>query len=252
MRRRSSSSRRGSTSDSSGSNPEAPITIPSRLKKGFFERAGERQERLIRRYEEHMAKAARCGDCGKLREAAPDLWAFDDINDPDWYARELAEEEADRTRRREAGEEVSDDEDVVCPGCEAEKRGEKGVPHVGDDFNVPPNKPEEKAANRFDFNKMEQNLRPELKEPLEQLMRDLQIIREQQQLIREDEEKEIEEEQKDWPEDKRAAWRAELKSTGTNTWPSRSGMTPRDASRSCTRRPGRPSTSPTLTASGSS
>jgi len=184
--------------------------MPSRLKKGFFERAGDRQERLIRRYEEHMAKAARCGDCGKLREAAPDLWAFDDINDPDWYARELAEEEADRERRRAAGEEVSDDEDVVCPGCEAEKRGEKGVPHVGDDFNVPPNKPEEKAANRFDFDKMEENLRPELKEPLELLMRDLQIIREQQKLIREDEEKEIEEEQKDWPEEKRAAWRAEL------------------------------------------
>ena len=105
---------------------------------------------------------------------------------------------------------MSDDEDVVCPGCEAEKRGEKGVPHVGDDFNVPPNKPEEKAANRFDFDKMEENLRPELKEPLELLMRDLQIIREQQKLIREDEEKEIEEEQKDWPEEKRAAWRAEL------------------------------------------
>ena len=81
---------------------------------------------------------------------------------------------------------------------------------MGDDFNVPPNKPEEKAANRFDFNKMEENLRPELKEPLEQLIRDLQIIREQQKLIQEDEEKEIEEEQKDWPEEKRAAWRAEL------------------------------------------
>ena len=91
--------------------------MPSRLKKGFWERAGDRQERLIRRYEEHMAKAHRCGDCGKLREAPPDLWAFDDINDPDWYARELAEEEADRERRRAAGEEVSDDEDVVCPGC---------------------------------------------------------------------------------------------------------------------------------------
>ena len=95
-------------------------------------------------------------------------------------------------------------------GVRGGEEGREGVPHVGDDFNVPPNKPEEKAANRFDFNKMEQNLRPELKEPLEQLIRDLQIIREQQQLIREDEEKEIEEEQKDWPEDKRAAWRAEL------------------------------------------
>ena len=29
--------------------------MPSRLKKGFWERAGDRQERLIRRYEEHMA-----------------------------------------------------------------------------------------------------------------------------------------------------------------------------------------------------
>ena len=31
--------------------------MPSGLKKGFWERAGDRQERLIRRYEEHMAKA---------------------------------------------------------------------------------------------------------------------------------------------------------------------------------------------------
>ena len=51
-----------------------------------------------------------------------------------------AEEETERERRREAGETVSDDEDQVCPGCEAEKRGEKGVPHLSDHFNVPPTK----------------------------------------------------------------------------------------------------------------
>ena len=63
LRRRSSSHRLGRRPNSSGFKPRG-ATMPSRLKKGFWERAGERQERLIRRYEEHMAKAQGAGTAG--------------------------------------------------------------------------------------------------------------------------------------------------------------------------------------------
>ena len=41
--------------------------MPSGMRKGFFQRAGERQEKLIKQYEEHMRTAAKCDDCGKVR-----------------------------------------------------------------------------------------------------------------------------------------------------------------------------------------
>jgi hypothetical protein len=184
--------------------------MPSGMRKGFFQRAGERQEKLIKQYEEHMRTAAKCDDCGKVRTPPPELFKFDDVHDPDWYIRELAEEETERERRREAGETVSDDEDQVCPGCEAEKRGEKGVPHLSDHFNVPPNKPEEKAAGRFDFNKIGE-MRPEWKPAFEQLVRDLTNLRQYQGELREEEKANIEKAQKDWPKEKREQWRRDMK-----------------------------------------
>ena len=84
------------------------------------------------------------------------------------------------------------------------------MPHLSDHFNVPPNKPEEKAAGRFDFNKIGE-MRPEWKPAFEQLVRDLTNLRQYQGELREEEKAEIEKAQKDLPKEKREQWRRDMK-----------------------------------------